>query len=104
MFRFTGWDIEKYDDQITVTMKDYAKSIEMISEIRKGDDRHDLFIWLEMKQYWKQAGKISQLAEKTRPDLGHTALTMSKRNETAMIGDLHNMICVMKRVDLNSME
>ena len=27
-FRFNGWDIEKYEDKITVSMKDYAESIE----------------------------------------------------------------------------
>ena len=53
MFRFTGWDIEKYDNQIEVTMKYYAKSMEMITGIRKGDDHHDLLIWVEMKHYWK---------------------------------------------------
>ena len=40
-FRFTSWDIEKYDNQVRATRKDYAKSIERITEIRKGDNHHD---------------------------------------------------------------
>ena len=39
-FRFTGWDIERYKDQIKVSMKDYANSLEEILDIRK-EDRHD---------------------------------------------------------------
>ena len=33
-FRFTGWHIEKYVNQIRVTLKDYAESMENINEIK----------------------------------------------------------------------
>ena len=47
-FRFSGWDIEKYEDRIMVTMKDYAESIERISEIRTGEDCHEPLTFLEL--------------------------------------------------------
>ena len=34
-FRFTGWDIHKYEDRIGVSMKDYANSIDEVKEIRR---------------------------------------------------------------------
>ena len=34
-FRFTGWDLEKYEDVVTVFMKDYVQSLNKIVKIRK---------------------------------------------------------------------
>ena len=62
------------------------------------------FVNIKMYKLNARLGITIRYGPFSRLDLGHTALTMSKRNETAMIGDLHNMICVMKRVDSNSME
>ena len=43
-FRFTECDNEKYENHIRVTMKDYTKSMERITEIRKYIDHHDLLL------------------------------------------------------------
>ena len=43
---------------------------------------------LEMKEYRKITGKISWLANSTRPDLCYTSLAMSKNNKGATIGNL----------------
>ena len=67
-FRFTGWDIEKFEDQVRVTMKDYVKSMEKIMSIRKGVDRHDPLTKLELEKYRKYTGKLSWLAQGTRLD------------------------------------
>lgn len=64
-FRFIGWDIEKFEDQIRVTMKDYARSIEEVTDIRKVIDHHDPLMKLELKQYRKNTGKLSWLAQET---------------------------------------
>ena len=48
-FRFTGWDIKKFKYPVVVTIKDYAKSMDQITEIRKGDDHHDPLTKLELR-------------------------------------------------------
>ena len=35
-FRFTGIDIEKYEDRIRISMEDYAESMQGVDEIRTG--------------------------------------------------------------------
>ena len=72
-FRFTGVDIEKTGEGITISMEDYAKSLEFLDEIRdaKGDES---LTKTEMQIYRKFTGKISWLAANTRPDLAITAL------------------------------
>ena len=51
-FRFTGVDIKKTDDGITLSMEDYAKSIELVEDIRKakGDE---LLTTTEMMEHGK---------------------------------------------------
>ena len=49
-FSFIGWIIEKYENQIRVTMKDYAERMERITEIMKGEDGHELLMLLELRQ------------------------------------------------------
>ena len=85
-FRFAGWDIEKYEDVIRVSMKDYAESITEIKEIRKAD-RNERLAKLEMKEYRKFTGKLSWLASGTRSDLSFTVLKMAKKNNSATILD-----------------
>ena len=41
-FRFTGWDIEKYEDQVKVSMEDYSNTLKEIIDIRKAN-RKDKF-------------------------------------------------------------
>ena len=76
-FRFTGIDIKKVDDDIEVSMKDYAESLEDIRDIGSVHDRKEPLTKLEMKEYRKITGKIGWLANNTRPDLSFTALKMS---------------------------
>ena len=45
-------------------------------------------------------GEQSWITWRTRPDLSYTVLTMSKKNATAMIADLHNMNRVLKKVEM----
>ena len=51
-----------------------------------------------MKEYRKFTGKLSWLTQGTRPDLSFTALTISKKNNSATIADLHKMNKVLKKV------
>ena len=53
---------------------------------------------LEMKEFRKMTGKISWLANSTHPDLSYTALTMSKRNNSARISDLRDISRILKKV------
>ena len=96
-FRFTGLYISSVKDGIEVTMADYVKSIEDVKEIRKADRDEELGS-LEMKEYRKITGKVSWLANSTRPDLCYTALAMSKNNKQATIADLRDVNRVLKKV------
>ena len=96
-FRFTGLDVSLDDDGIEVTMADYVKSIGDISEVRSADREEELTN-SEMKEYRKITGKISWLANSTRPDLCYTALAMSKNNKRATIGNLRDVSRVLKKV------
>ena len=58
-FRFARCDIEKFEDQVRGTMKDYARSMEKITEIRNVIDCHDPLTKLELKQYRKYIGYLS---------------------------------------------
>ena len=49
-----------------------------------------------MEQYQKHTRKLSWLAQGTRPDLIYIVLKMYKKNGTATIGDLQNVIKVFK--------
>ena len=65
-------------------MQDYIDSLEEIKEIRKAE-RDELLTRDELKLYRKVTGKLSWLANSTRPDLSYTALEMSKNNKRAQI-------------------
>ena len=98
--RFTGWDIEKYENQIRITMKDYVESMEKINEIGTGEDCHVPLTFLELWQYRKYIGKLSWLAEDKRLDLSYTTLQVSMKNAMATIADLHNVNRVLKKVEM----
>ena len=53
-------------------------SVRDIKEIRKAE-KDDNLTKQEIKEYRKVTGKLSWLANSTRPDLSYTALAMSKR-------------------------
>ena len=50
-----------------------------------------------MKEYRKVTGKLSWLANSTRPDMIYTSLSMSKKNNCATIADLRNISRVLKK-------
>ena len=86
-FCFTGLDISTVEDGFEIGMADYVDSLTDIKEIRK-TDQDDNLTKQEIKEYRKVTGKLSWLANSTRPDLSFTALSMSKKNNYAKISDL----------------
>ena len=71
--------------------------LEDVKEIRKTDKDDDL-TKQEIKEYRKVTGKLSWLANSTRPDLSYMALAMSKKNNFTKICDLRNILRVLKKV------
>ena len=57
-------DVTSVEDGIEISMDDYVQSLK---EIRKANHDEEL-TKLEMKEYRKVTGKISWLANSTRPD------------------------------------
>ena len=74
--------------------------MEKIEEIRIGEDHYEPLMLLELQQYRKYTGKLSWLAQGTRLDLSYMTFQISMRNTTAIIADLHNVIRVLKKVDI----
>ena len=89
-FRYTGIDVSTVDGGIQLEMHDYNDSLEEVKEIRKAK-KDELLTRDELKVYRKMTGKLSWLANSTRPDLSYTALEMSKNNKTAQIKDLRDV-------------
>merc|ERR1712243_492428 len=89
-FRFTGLDVKTTYGKIEVAMEDYAESIQEIKEIRKVK-RDEKLTKAELKEYRKYTGKISWLAQGTRPDLSYSSLNLAKKNNSATISDLRNV-------------
>merc|ERR1712101_34810 len=89
-FRFTGLDVKTTDEGIEISMEDYANSITEIQDIRKAN-RTEPLTKAELKEYRKYTGKLSWLAQGTRPDLSYSALNLSKKNNSATIADLRNI-------------
>merc|ERR1711872_25079 len=89
-FRFTGLDVKTKNGKIEVSMEDYTESIKEIKEIRKAN-RDEKLTKAELKEYRKYKGKISCLAQGTRPDLSYLSLNLAKKNNNATISDLRNV-------------
>ena len=51
-----------------------------------------------MKEYRKYTGKISWLAQGTRPDISYSALQSAKKNDSATIMDLRNVNKVVEKI------
>ena len=79
-FRYTGIDVATVEDRIKIEMEDYVDSLEEVKEIRKAE-RDEYLTEAELKVYRKMTGKLSWLANSTRPDLSYTAFAMSKRKK-----------------------
>ena len=85
-FRFTGLDICKHEEGITVSMKEYADSIEDLEDIRNAPNE-DKLTNQELKVYRKYTGKLSWLAANTRPDLAIVSLMINKKMNSTTIKD-----------------
>ena len=77
-------------------MQDYVDSLEDIKENCHADKGEDL-TKAEIKEYRKVTGKLSWLANSTRPDMSYTTLSMSRKNNCATIADLRNISRVLKQ-------
>ena len=84
------------DDGIEIEMKDYVDSLEEVKEIRKAN-RDNPLTRAELKGFRKMTGKLSWLANSTRPDLSYTALAMSEKNNSAQIKDLRGITRVINK-------
>ena len=71
--------------------------LEKILEIRKAE-RTESLTKLELKEYRKYTGKISWLAQGSRPDLSYSALQLAKKNNSATIADLRNVNKIVEKV------
>ena len=96
-FRFTGVDVQCMDYGIEVSMDDYVDSLESDIVVRKGQ-RDESLTKLELKLYRKMTGKISWIAENVRPDLSFTALSMSKKSNSATLADLKSLNNIIEKV------
>merc|ERR1712240_381469 len=95
--RFTRLDVKTKDGKIEVSMEDYAELIKEITEIRKAN-RDEALTKPELKEYRKYTGKISWLAQGTRPDLSFSALQLARTNNKATLADLWNVNRLVKKV------
>ena len=95
--RYTGIDVKTVEDAIEIEMKDYVDSLDEVREIRKSD-KDDPLTRAELKVDRKMTGKLSWLANSTRPHHSYTALAMSKKNTTTTIKDLRDMTRVVTKV------
>lgn len=60
-FRYTVLDVEIVTDGIGISMEEYSKSLQNITEIRKTEDRNEPLTKKEMKLYRTMTGKIAWL-------------------------------------------
>ena len=78
-------------------MNEYMQGWKDIKEIQK-TKRDEELLKLDMKEYRKITGKISQLANSTRLNLSYTPLQMSKKNTNATIAHLRDVNRILKKV------
>merc|ERR1711867_97680 len=96
-FRFRGLDVKTTEEGIEISMEDYANSIKEIQDIRKASGTEPL-TKAELKEYRKYTGKLSWLAQGTRPDLSYSVIDLSKKNNSATIADLRNINRIVEKV------
>merc|ERR1712089_42151 len=97
-FRFTGLDVKTSDGTIEISMEDYADFINEIKEIRKANINEKL-TKAETTEYRKYTGKLSWLAQGTRPDFCYSALDLAKKNNRAEISDLRSINRIVEKVE-----
>ena len=95
-FRFTGVDISKTDEGIKMTQNHYVDSLEEVKIDDGINPKRDLNKE-EFKKFRKATGKLSWLAETTRPDLSYNVLEMSYKNKDAKVEDIKQINKVVRK-------
>ena len=87
-FRFCGLDIKlQKDGKITVSMDDYADSIEPMLIDRKRK-RTEEITYKEISALRELVGKLAWLAQNIRPDMCYGAVYLQKRVSSATVADV----------------
>ena len=87
-FRFCGLDITlKEDGSITVSMEDYANSLQKIPIDRKRD-KDEVTTYQENSDLRGAIGKLGWLAANVRPDLSFAALRLQKTVNNSTVKDI----------------
>ena len=90
-FKYTGVNVEQNDKhEIFINQDDFAKNIEPVSVPDKADNNTNLNEQ-QLTKYRGALGKLSWLAETTRPDIAYDCLEASTHNKDAKIRDLKNL-------------
>ena len=95
-FRFTGIDVDSQVDGIKMSQNHYVDSIEEI-QIEDASDNKRGLSKKEFKLFRKATGKLSWLAETTRPDLSYNTLEMSYKNRTAKVEDVKEINKIIRK-------
>ena len=95
-FRFTGIDVESFEDRIELSMNDYAASLEDV-EVRE-DKSSESLTREEMRVFRKYVGKLNWLAANTRPDIAIHALELAKKQKKAVLKDLKSVNRILEKV------
>ena len=102
-FRFTGVDIAKDENGIVMNQNHYVQSLEEIKIENKTDPKRSL-TKEEFKLFRKATGKLSWLAETTRPDLAFNVLEMSYKNRNAKVEDIKEMNKIIRKAKSDTSE
>ena len=96
-FKYTGIDVELLDDgSIILDQEAYKDGLKTIPVDTQEDPNKNLNK-KEFKDFRGAAGKISWLAEMTRPDLAYDSVDLSGHNKDAKIRDIKSMNKLIER-------
>ena len=88
-FKYTGIDVELNPDRsIVLSQEAYRDSLEEI-EVDSEEDGNRNLTKNEYKRFRGATGKISWLADITRPNLAFECIDLSTHNKSATISDAH---------------
>ena len=101
-FKYTGVDVELCDDgAIILEQEAYKDGLKVIPVDLKEDPNRNLNK-KEFKEFRGAAGKISWLADMTRPDLAYDSVELSGHNKDAKVKDLKAMNKLIERAKKTS--
>ena len=96
-FKYTGVQIHQEDNgEVILSQKEYLASIEAIPVDPKAENEAKLNK-PQFKEFRAASGKITWLAEQTRPDLAYDVIDMTSHNKDASIKDIKDMNKVIKK-------